>query len=141
MRRAVAAALVASVALVAAYVALGGGGYDVDSPPDPCSRSAPAARGGVVGVAERVGLNALNGAACELGVSRERLLLTLSGDVDPPPGLTDEQRADAFRTGLRKAVDEEERAGRLGGTEAFLLRGAIDIAPVDALLERLFGGT
>jgi hypothetical protein len=89
---------------------------------------------------ERVGLNALNGAACELGISRERLVLALSGEVEPPPGLTEDERADAFREGLRKAVDEEERAGRLGGTEAFLLRGAIDIAPVEALLERVFGG-
>nr|MDQ5808150.1 hypothetical protein [Actinomycetota bacterium] len=91
--------------------------------------------------AERVGLNALNGAACELGVTRERLVLVLAGEVDAPPGLTEEERADAFRSGLHQAVDEEERADRLGGTEAFLLRGAIDVAPVDALLERVFGGT
>ena len=141
MRRAVAVAAVAAIALVAVYAALGGAEYDVDSPPDPCTRSAPAVREGISGAAERVGLNALNGAACELGVSRERLVLMLSGEVGPPPGLTEDQRADAFRSGLRKAVDEEEREGRLGGAEAFLLRGAIDIAPVDALLERLFGGT
>jgi hypothetical protein len=65
----------------------------------------------------------------------------LAGEVDPPPGLDEEERSEAFRTGLRRAVDEEERAGRLGAAEAFVLRGAIDIAPVDALLERLFGGT
>lgn len=141
MRRAVAAAAVAAALLVGAYLALGGGGYDVAAPPDPCERSAAGGREGIAGAAERVGLNALNGAACELGVSRERLVLMLSGEVEPPDGLTEERRADAFRSGLRKAVDEEERAGRLGGAEAFLLRGAIDIAPVDALLERLFGGT
>lgn len=141
MTRALGAAAVAAVALVAVYVALGGGGYDVTRPPDPCDRSAPDARGGVVGTAERVGLNALNGAACELGVTRERLVLILADDVEPPPDMSEDARADAFRSGLRKAVDEEERAGRLGGTEAFLLRGAIDIAPVDALLEQLFGGT
>jgi hypothetical protein len=138
--RGIAAAAVAAIALVAVYVALGGGGYEVERPPDPCDRSTASARSGLAAAAERVGLNALNGAACELGVSRERLLLILSGEVDPPPGLTEEQRADAFRSGLRKAVDEEEAAGRLGGTEAFLLRGAIDVAPVDALLEQLFGG-
>ena len=141
MRRAVAAAAIAALLLVGAYVGLGGGGYDVATPPDPCTRSAPARAGRGAAAAERVGLNALNGAACELGVTRERLVLMLSGEVDPPPGLTEDERSDAFRSGLRKAVDEEERAGRLGGTEAFLLRGAIDIAPVDALLDRLFGGT
>lgn len=140
MRAALLAALAAGVVLVAVYAALGGGGYDVDPPPDPCGRSAPAARAGVLGTAERVGINALNGAACELGVTRERLVLVLAGEVDPPPTLTEEARGDAFRTGLRRAVDEEERAGRLGSTEATILRGAIQIAPVDALLERVFGG-
>ncbi|HEX8086163.1 MAG TPA: hypothetical protein VF529_17855 [Solirubrobacteraceae bacterium] len=140
MTRALLAAAAAAMLLVGSYVALGGGGYDVDSPPDPCDRVASHARPGITGAAERVGLNALNGAACELGVSRERLVLMLSGEVEPPEGLTDDERAAAFRTGLHKAVDEEERAGRIGGTEAFLLRAAIDIAPVDALLERVFDG-
>ena len=141
MIRGIAAAAVAAVALVAVYLALGGGGSEVEQPPDPCDRTAASTRSGLVAVAERVGLNALNGAACELGVSRERLVLVLSGEVDAPPGLTEDRRTDAFRSGLRQAVDAEEDAGRIGGTEAFLLRGAIDVAPVDALLERLFGGT
>ncbi|HEV2813164.1 MAG TPA: hypothetical protein VGW10_07940 [Solirubrobacteraceae bacterium] len=132
-------ALLASLTLVGAYVALGGGGYDVATAPDPCTRSAATVLSGLVGTAERVGINALNGAACDLGVTRERLVLVLAGEVDPPAGLTEDERSDAFRSGLRKAVDEEERAGRVGGTEAFILRGAIDIAPVDALLEQLFG--
>jgi hypothetical protein len=138
--RAAAAAALASLALVAAYVALGGGRYDVERPPDPCERTAPAARPGVLGAAERVGLTALDGAACELGVSRERLVLVLAGEAEPPPGVTAEERADAFREGLRRAVDEEERAGRLEAAEALVLRTAIDVAPVGALLERLFGG-
>jgi hypothetical protein len=138
--RAVAAALGAGLALVGVYLALGGGGYDVDVPPDPCTRSASADRGGITGAAERVGLNALNGAACELGVSRERLVLVLAGEVDAPRGMSEDERNEAFRSGLRRAVDEEEKAGRIGGTEAFVLRGAIQIAPVDALLDQVFGG-
>jgi hypothetical protein len=138
--RALAAALAAAALLVGAYAALGGGGYDVAAAPDPCARSAPDARPGAAGAAERVGLNALNGAACELGVSRERLLLILSGDVAPPDGLSEEARADAFRSGLRNALAIEEEAGRLGGVEAGILRAAIEFAPVEALLEQLFGG-
>ena len=140
MRRALSASLAAAVALVALYLALGGGRYDVASPPDPCGRTAAGQRVGVLGTAERVGINALNTAACELGVSRERLVLVLAGEVEPPPQLTEDARTDAFRAGLRRAVDEEERAGRLGGTEAVVLRGAIEFAPVEAVLERLFGG-
>ena len=140
MNRAIVAAIAVALALVAAYVALGGGTYEVDSPPDPCGRTARAESGGVLGTAERVGINALNATACELGVTRERLVLVLAGEVEPPAGLTEERRTEAFRTGLRRAVDEEERAGRLGGTEASILRAAIELAPVDVLLERLLGG-
>jgi hypothetical protein len=140
VRTAIVSALAAGVFLAGIYAALGGGDYDVEAPPDPCNRSAPAERAGLLGTAERVGINALNGSACELGVTRERLVLVLAGEVEPPPALTEEARGEAFRTGLRRAVDEEERAGRLGSTEATILRGAIAIAPVDALLERVFGG-
>ena len=140
MRRALLASLAASAALVAVYVALGGGGYDVDEPPDPCGRTAADTREGIAGAAERIGLNALNGAACELGVSRERLVLVLAGEVEAPAGLDEDERADAFRSGLNKAIDAEQQAGRLGDAEAFILRGAIQFAPVEALLERFIGG-
>ena len=130
----------AAAALVAVYLALGGGGHDVDEPPDPCTHTARAEREGLFAAAERIGLNALARAACDLGIGRERLVLVLAGEVDPPPGLTEERRADAFRNGLRKAIDEEERAGRIGNLEASVLRGAIDVAPVEQLLRLVFGG-
>ena len=137
--RAVLAAATAAVALIAVYVALGGGRYEPTSPPDPCAPRAAQGAAGVTGTLERVGLTALGAAACDLGVSRERLLLSIAGeeelDVDA------ERRTDAFRAGLTEALDAEERAGRIGGTEAFVLRQAIQFAPVDRLLEQLFGAT
>ena len=139
MSRAPGAAAAAAIALVATYLALGGGDYDVARPADPCSRPAPPARAGVLEGAQRVGLTALDSAACELGISRERLMLVLAGEVPPPPGVGRERREAAFRSGLREAIDAEERAGRLGATEALVLRTAIELAPVDALLERVFG--
>lgn len=135
--KAMLAALVASVALVGVYLALGGGDYEPASPPDPCRVSARSASDGLTGTLERVGLNALAGTACELGVTRERLLLALAGEREI--GISGERRTEAFRDGLREAVAEEERAGRIGGTEAFLLRGAIEALPVEAILDRLFG--
>jgi hypothetical protein len=135
--RALLVSVALSVALVGAYVGLGGGDYEPARPPDPCTAERGDGAGGVTGTLERVGLNALAGAACDLGVSRERLLLAVSGER--PIGVDDERREEAFRAGLREAVDEEERAGRLGGTQAFLVRAAIDALPVDAILDRLFG--
>jgi len=136
---AVLAAAVASGALLVAYVGLGGGDFEPTPPPAPCAtRPAQSVDGGLTGTAERIGLTALNAAACDLGVPRERLLLGLAGeadlDIDP------QRRTEAFRTGLRAAIDAEQRAGRLGGTEAFLLRQAVNLLPVDALIERFFRG-
>ena len=135
--RAVLAAAVASAALVGAYLGLGGGDYEPARPPDPCQVRTVSSADGLTGTLERVGLNALAGTACDLGVSRERLLLALSGEREI--AVDDERRTEAFREGLRDALAEEERAGRLGGTEAFLLRTAIEALPVDAILDRLFG--
>ena len=135
--RALVASFLASAVLVGAYLALGGGGYEPAPPPDPCTQTAVTGADSVTGTFERVGLNALAGAACELGISRERLLLALSGEQRV--AVDGERREEAFRAGLRQAVEEEERAGRLGGTQAFLIRTAIEALPVDAILDRLFG--
>ena len=117
---------------------LGGGGQEPSRTPDPCAARAPSAGGDPVATLERLALNALAGSACELGVSRERLLLSLAGqgrlDVE------DERRTEAFRTGLRRAIDEEERAGRLDPAQAFLLRQGVEALPIDAVLEQLLGG-
>ena len=139
MARAIAAATIAAALLVGAYLALGGGGDDVAAPPDPCRSTSEARRAGVTGTVERLTLTALNATACELGVSRERLLLVLGGETDPPPALEDEERrADAFRAGLRRAVDEEEQAGRLGAAQGAVLRSVIELAPIDVLLDQFF---
>ena len=136
--RALLVAVVASVALVGAYVALGGGDFEPSRPPDPCTLRASEAGGtGLTETLQRVGLNALAGSACDLGVTRERLLLALTGDTKL--GIDSDRRTEAFRAGLGQAIDAEVQAGRLGDTQALLLRQAIQILPVDAVLDRLFG--
>jgi hypothetical protein len=135
---ATAAAVLVSAALVAAYLALGGGDFEPTPPPQPCGRAAQSVDDGLTGTVERVGLNALSATACDLGIPRERLLLSLAGEVEL--GIDAQRRTDAFRNGLRRALDEEERAGRLGGTQAFLLRQAVNVLPVDALIEQFLRG-
>jgi hypothetical protein len=139
--RALLAATVAAVALVAAYLVLGGGDFEPTRAPDACTlpaQPAPAAGGdALTGMLERVGLNALATSACDLGVTRERLLLALGGEADI--GVDGPRRTAAFRAGLGRAIDEEERAGRVSPAQAFLLRQAIAVLPMDAVLDRLFG--
>jgi hypothetical protein len=134
--KALLAAALASAALVGGYLALDGGSHEPTPAPDPCGRQSSSAGGAVTGTLERIGLNGLASAACDLGVSRERLLLSLAGEVELP--VDDERRTEAFRDGLRRAIDDEERAGRLSASQAFLLRQGLAVLPVDALLEQLF---
>ena len=138
--KAIVAAALASVVLVCVHLAAGGGDYDVAAPPDPCAAQAEAGRDGTLETVERVGLTALGAAACELGVSRERLLLSLARGRGLPDEVTSEQAADAFRAGLGRAVDAEQDAGRLSAGQAILLRQGIQLLPVERLVRGLFEG-
>ena len=138
--RTITAAALAAVVLVCVHLAAGGGDFAVAPPPAPCAERPAPERGGTLEAAERVGLVALGSAACELGISRERLLLSLARDRRLPGGIGSEQAAEAFRDGLGTALDAERDAGRLGETEALILRQAVELLPVEQLLGRFFGG-
>ena len=102
----------------------------------------PTSARGLSPAAERIGLNALAGAACELGISRERLSSSIAGEAGPPAASPTTERNEAFRDrACARRSTRRSEAGRIGAAEAFILRGAIEIAPVDALLDRVFGET
>ncbi len=142
MRRALLAALAAAVLLVGAYLVLGGGGgEDVISPPDACARAAaPAPPGATALDVERLALGALADAACQLRVSRERLLLAVGGVRDLPAGIPDTRRDEAIRAALRTTIDTEQREGRISDEEAGLLRAGLELLPIPELVERLAEG-
>jgi hypothetical protein len=86
-----------------------------------------------------VGLSALGGAACDLGVSREELTLAFAdqGRLDAfekKHGFSQDRVNEAARAGLNRAVDEGEQAGAFNSVEAFLLHAAIGLAPIDKLI-------
>lgn len=145
MIRAVLVAALLSVGLVAFYLDEGGGDFEVASAPGPCVQRPPEQGGGGSGsslteTGQRIALTALAGAACELRVSRERLLLSLAGQRELPGNVTPEQRSEAFKGALRAAIDDEVRAGRLDETTAFAIRQAIEFLPIDSLVERFLQG-
>ena len=103
----IAVLLVAGV--LGVQIAAGGGDYVPRRPADPCQpRPVPPIQAQMEAVAERVVLLGLDNAACRLGVSRERLVLSLaeSRTVDP-------RTPAAIKAGLRQAVDRLDREGRL----------------------------
>ncbi len=139
--RAPLAALAASLGLIGAYLAFGGASYNPAAVADPC-QTRPAellrSRGAIEGIA----LSALDGAACELGVSREELTLALAQPelIDrfaAAHGIDSDNVTDAVRAGLERAISDAEDAGRIGGLEARLLDEAAERAPIGPLLDAL----
>lgn len=103
--RAIALPLVALVLVSTVLgVQLANGGADfVPTPPaNPCAaRTVTPVSSGIDGLAERLVLLGIDGAACRLGVTREALTLQLAQGTPPP---TDAQ-INALRAGLLEAVD------------------------------------
>jgi len=130
----------AAVALLITYLALGGGSYKPLEVADPCKpRPLPPAEG-LEEVSQQLLLSALDGAACRLRVTREELALAVASE-DARERFAREHRIrettveDAVRRGLERAVVDAERAGRLSGGQASLLRGAVAALPIGTLIE------
>jgi hypothetical protein len=103
----IAALLVALV--LGVQIAAGGGDYVPRRPADPChARAMAPLPAHLEPLAERIVLLGIDGAACRLGVTRERLVLDLASTRSPDPKV-----APALKAGLREAVDRLDREGRL----------------------------
>lgn len=134
-----------SLGLVGSYIALGGGRYEPFGVADPCQTRPWRAPDGTAEIAEQAALSALDGAACTLGVSREEITRAVATKVDLDQfardrGLTGEEVEDALRDGLRRAIDDAEKADALNGVESFLLEQAAARIPIDRLLEAVRDG-
>jgi hypothetical protein len=136
------AAIVASAALIGTYLAFGGASYKPVAVADPCKPrpiEKPEGRGEVL---QQVALSALDGAACELGVSREELTLALANQSSRERFLrehrvTDQVFEQALRAGLLRAVDDAQRVDAVSGLEASLIRAAIERLPIGVVIDVL----
>lgn len=124
-----------SAVLVLAYLAAGGASYVPAKVQNPCEHRPWRNPQGIGAIAEQFSLSALDGAACELGVTRERLARALS----TPRSLErfarryrigDAQLAKAIRAGLVRAVDDAAEAGVLSPFIAAPLRETLRRVPV-----------
>ena len=127
-------AIVASVALVAASLALGGANYAPTPVKDPCQPRAWRSPDSLDEIAQQFTLSALDGVACELHVSRETVVLALGTPEGRSRFANDPRLADALRAGLLRAVDDAERAGAIPGILADPLRRLIEGLPADQLV-------
>lgn len=133
-------ALVASVALVLGYLAAGGASYAPAKTQDPCKPRPWREPEGLQEIAQQFSLSALDGAACELGVSRETLARALATPSSRERfrkryGIDDAELARAIRAGLERAVTDAENAGALSPLVAEPLRVALQRIPIDRAIE------
>jgi hypothetical protein len=138
--------LLVALGLVAAvlvpYLALGGATFEPTPVADPCEERERPDTEGLAEALERVALRAVDGVACELGVSREELVLALR-DEEALAAFSDEQELDrdeleqAITDGLVQAVEQAEDEGALSGFVAPLVRRAAESVPPWLILEAL----
>lgn len=136
----VAAAIVAAVALVGTYLAAGGSSYEPAQVRDPCQQRPWSNPRGLGELANQFSNSALDGAACQLGVSREELAQALATPegrerFSERYGIGDEELARAIRAGLVRAIDDAEEAGALSPLIAGPLRSTVQRIPLDQAIE------
>jgi hypothetical protein len=141
----VGAALLASFLLVGAYLAAGGASYEPLKSRDPCKPRPWRDPQTLQQIAEQFTLSALDGAACQLGVTRETLARALATPearerFAKKYKIGDEKLAKAIRAGLVRAVDDAEENGALSPIIAVPLRGALENIPLEQAIELVKDG-
>jgi hypothetical protein len=121
-------------AVLGVQVAAGGGDYVPRRPANPCApRPVPPIPAHLEPLAERVVLLGIDGAACRLGVSRERFVLDLANDRSPDP-----RTIAALHAGLHQAVDRLDSEHRLPKVSQ-LLPEALAQSGLPGLVKTLIG--
>lgn len=136
----VGAAIVSAVALVGIYLAAGGSSYMPEKVQDPCEPRAWSDPQSLGEIANQFSNSALDGAACQLGVSREELARGLATPearerFTERYGIDDEKLARAIRAGLLRAIDDAEDAGALSPLVGGPLRATVEEIPLDQAIE------
>jgi hypothetical protein len=130
------ALLVAGAVLIGVQLANGAADAGALAIEDPCGERPAFPGEGFDAVLQRIVLDGIDGAACELGTTREELVLSFSpsSGVEPIPW-DDETIEAALRAGLLGSIEDAEQRGSLNGLVAFALRQLVERAPVQWLID------
>jgi hypothetical protein len=126
--------LLAIAVVVGGWALLAGPGPAASAGHDPCTpRDHPSDPEGLDATVQRIGLDGLDGAACELEVSREELVLAFAPDAPGAPRIPGDDATieRATRAGMVRAVNAAEDRGDIDLATATVLRVAGRNAPVD----------
>jgi hypothetical protein len=130
----IAGSIAASLALVVTSLALGGASYEPAPVRDPCQQHEWRSPTGIDEIAQQLTLSALDGAACELHVSRESLVLALGTSQGRQAFIDNPKLGAALRDGLKRAIDDAERAGAIPGPVATGLRAVVEQLPMQEVV-------
>ncbi len=136
------ASILASLALIITYIFAGGFDFKPTPVADPCDSRVWTDPSGLEDTAQQLALSAVDGAACQLGVSREQLTRALAdtqalNDFLSEEDIPREQFDEAIKAGLERAVDDAENAGAIDPLVATGIRTAIGFLPVDQIIPLL----
>ncbi len=124
------AALLALVGVfIVAELAAGALTFGETTIADPCTTNANFDGGGIDGAVQSFALSALSGAACELGVSREELVLSLVPSTGSAVRWDKETINRALRNGVKRAAEDTAGNGLLGA----FLAGTLEEVLADPL--------
>lgn len=133
------AALVALLAGAAALIAVEFSEGAVDTGKltvqNPCEPRPQYPGSGIDATIQRVVLDGLDGAACELGTTRERLVLSFEPSSGVAIPWDDETIERAVRAGMLEAIDDAQERGTLNGILATLVRQVVQRAPLQWLID------
>jgi hypothetical protein len=134
-----AASIIASLALILGYIFAGGLDFKPSPVADPCDSRVWSDPSGLEDTAQQLAFSTLDGAACDLGVSRESLTRALASDQAIDDFLAEndisrEQFDEAIKSGLTRAVDDAENAGAIDPLVASGIRTAVGFLPVSQLI-------
>jgi hypothetical protein len=124
-----------AVALVGIEFANGAADAGALAVRDPCEPRTAFPGQGLDATLQRLVLDGLDGAACELGATREELVLSLSPRSNADIPWDDETIERALRAGFLGAIDDAEQRGSLNGIVAAILRPLVERAPVQWLID------
>ncbi|MGH3013131.1 MAG: hypothetical protein ACRDMY_15020 [Gaiellaceae bacterium] len=121
-------------------IELANGALDYGEPAvaDPCEPREAFPGEGFQASVQRIVLDGLDGAACELNTTREELVLSLDPELGRDVAWDRETLERAVRSGLLESIDDAEARDSIGGLEARIMREVVERAPIDWLIR---GGT
>ncbi len=134
---AVGAAAIVGLGVIGTMMAQGADDVGEFTAQDPCTADPdPFPGGGLDAAVQRIALSALNGAACDLGTTREVLVLSLDDDSGYGDVTWDDDTVEsALRVGAHRAIDDARARDDISGITATVLRVAADRAPLQWLID------